>query len=151
MVEAGSKLQAKSVVMCQMTPFVITEEGDIDHFTGSKIENICQADERYFHFLKGQARELEAEKYQSILASVFRALTGSRCRTRRRQVTGILPTLVASESTPASNPEVETAITPPAQSKAEQSESVPEQLVPVPIAEVPMQSMLTTSWEVPTL
>ena len=39
--EAGSKLQAKSLVMCRMTPFVVTKEGDINHFTGGKMENIC--------------------------------------------------------------------------------------------------------------
>ena len=50
--EAGNKLQPKSMVMCQMTLFVITTEGDISHFTGSKMENIYQADERYFNFLK---------------------------------------------------------------------------------------------------
>ena len=35
--ETGNKLQAKSMVMCQMTPFVITKEGDIDHFAGGKM------------------------------------------------------------------------------------------------------------------
>ena len=30
--EAGIKLQAKSMVMCQMTTLVISEEGNIDHF-----------------------------------------------------------------------------------------------------------------------
>ena len=101
------------------------------------MENIYQVDERYFDFPEGQVRELKAEKNQGILASVFRALTGSRCRTRRRQVTGILLTLVTSESTPVSNPEAETATTPLAPSKTEQNESAPEWLVPVPIVEVP--------------
>ena len=60
--EVGGMLQAKSVVMCQMTPLVITEEGDIDHFAGCKVENIYQADEQYFSFPEGQVRELKAEK-----------------------------------------------------------------------------------------
>ena len=32
--EAGNKLTAKSVMLCKMTPSIITEEGDIDYFTG---------------------------------------------------------------------------------------------------------------------
>ena len=44
--EAGNKLQGKSVVMCQMTPFVITKEGNVDYFAGGKMENIYHADER---------------------------------------------------------------------------------------------------------
>ena len=67
------------MVMCQMTPFVITKEGNIDHFTGGKMENIYHVDERYFDFLEEQVKDLKAEKNQNILASMFRALTGSRC------------------------------------------------------------------------
>ena len=62
--EAGNKLQAKSVVMCQMTPFVITEEGNTSHFTGGKMENIYHVDERYFDFVEDQVKELKAEKNQ---------------------------------------------------------------------------------------
>ena len=113
--ETGNKLQAKSVMMCQMTPFVITEEGNIDHFTGGKMENIYNVDERYFDFHEEQVKELKAEKNQSILASIFRVLMGTRCRTRRRQVTGILPMLVTSESTSVSDLEIVTVVTPPAQ------------------------------------
>ena len=59
--EVGGKVQAKAMVMCWMTPFVITEEGDMNHFTGGKKENIYQADEQYFNFLEGQVRKLKAE------------------------------------------------------------------------------------------
>ena len=137
--EVGGKPQAKSVVMCQMTPFVITKEGDGYHFTGGKMENSYPADEQYFNFLEGQVRELKAEKNQSILATVFRVLTGSRYRMRRRQVTAIPPTLVTLESTPTSDPYVGTLMTPPAPSKTEQDETALEQLVPIPIVEIPMQ------------
>ena len=67
---------------------------------------------------------------------MFRALTGSRCRTKRRQVTGILLSLVTSESTPASHPNIEATHMQPTQGKTEQDESVPEQLDPIPIVEV---------------
>ena len=46
--EAGNKLLAKSVMICQITPFVITEEGDINNFTGGKMEAIYQADDQSF-------------------------------------------------------------------------------------------------------
>ena len=42
------------------------------------------------------------ERSQGFITSVYRALTGSRCKTRRRQVNGIPPTPVTTEShTPA--------------------------------------------------
>ena len=62
--EAGIKLQAKSLVMCQMIPFWITKEGDSDHFTGGKMESVYHADKRYFDFLEDQVKELKAEKNQ---------------------------------------------------------------------------------------
>ena len=60
--EAGNKLQAKSMAMCQMTHFVITKEGNVNHFTGGKMENIYHSDERYFDFLEEQVKELKVEK-----------------------------------------------------------------------------------------
>ena len=32
--ESGNKLQPKAMVMCQSLPYIVTEEGDIDHFHG---------------------------------------------------------------------------------------------------------------------
>ena len=136
--ESGNKLQSKSMVTCWITLFIITAEGDIDHFTWSKMENIYQADERYFNSLEGEVRELKEEKNQSILVSAFRALTGSRCRTRRRHVTGIPPTLVTLESTPVSHLKVGATMQ-PTPSKMEQDESVLEQLDPIPTVEVVRQ------------
>ena len=52
---------------------------------------------------------------------------------------GILPMLITSESTPVSDLEVVTAAIPPGLSEAEWIKSAPEQLVPVPVAEVHMQ------------
>ena len=91
---------------------MVTEEGDINHFTGDKMDNIYHADDRYFDFLEEQVKELKAEKNQSFLGNMFRALTGSRHRTRQRQVTGMLPMLITSESTPVTHPDVITALTP---------------------------------------
>ena len=69
--EAGNKLLAKSVMFCKITPFIITEEGDIDSFTGGKMEAIYQANDQFFEFFKGQVKELQAERSQSIITSVF--------------------------------------------------------------------------------
>ena len=57
-----------------MTPFIITKDGDIDNFVGRKVDAIYQADEEYFNFFKEQTRELQAEKSQSIITSVFELL-----------------------------------------------------------------------------
>ena len=53
-----------------------------------------QAADKDFHFLETQVRELDAERNQSVLTSIFRSLTGTRQNARRRQVTSILPMLV---------------------------------------------------------
>ena len=94
--EAGNKLLVKSVMFCRMMPFVITEEGDIDDFAGGKMEAVYQADDQFF---EGQVKELHVEWSQRIIMSVFRALTGSRHKTRRRQMTGIPPMPVMAGST----------------------------------------------------
>ena len=44
--------------------------------------------------LDQQVKELHMERSQGFITSIFRALTSSRNKTRRKQVTGILPTPV---------------------------------------------------------
>ena len=72
--ESGNKLHAKSMVMCKSIPYVITEEGDINHFVGSRMENIYHADDRYSDFLEEQVKELKAEKnfLSNMLKSSYR-------------------------------------------------------------------------------
>ena len=65
--EVGNKLPVRAVIMRKMTPFVITEDGDIGYLVSIKMENIYQAGDQYFEFLENQVRELHAERSQGIL------------------------------------------------------------------------------------
>ena len=56
------------------------------------MEMVYQADDKYFEFLDLQVKELHMERCQGLITSVLMALTGSRHKTRRRQVTDIPPT-----------------------------------------------------------
>ena len=91
---AGNKLPAGSVIKGKLTPFIIPEDGDIDHVGGDKMKMVYKADDKYFKFLNQQVKELHMERSQRFITSMFRALTGSRHKIRRKQVTGIPPTLV---------------------------------------------------------
>ena len=88
---AGSRIPAKSVIVCKQKAFIITEEGDINRFSGEGMGVIYQAADENFIFLETQVRELDAERNQSVLTSIFRSLTGTGQKTRIWQVTGILP------------------------------------------------------------
>ena len=103
------------------------------------MENVYYADERYFNFLEYQVKELNVQKNQIILVSMFQTLTGSRHRTRRRPFMDILPMLITSESTSVSNLEIVNAATPPGSSEAKEIESALEQLVPVSVVEAHTQ------------
>ena len=48
---ADNRSSVGSVMMCNLTPFVITKDGDIDYIGSSKMEMVCQADDEYFEFL----------------------------------------------------------------------------------------------------
>ena len=98
--------------MCNLTAFVITEDSDIDYVGGGKMEMIYQADNWYFEFLEQQVKELHMERSQGFITSVFRALMGSRCKTRRKQVMGItlMPVTIGSYTpvTSATTPTMKT-------------------------------------------
>ena len=46
----GNRLPAGSVILCKLTPFVITEDGDIDYMGGGKMETLYWADDECFEF-----------------------------------------------------------------------------------------------------
>ena len=116
--EAGNKLPAKSVMFCKMTPFVIIEEGVINNFTGGKMETVHQVHNQFLEFFEGQVKELQVERSQSIITSVLHALVGT-------------PTTAADAQAMAAPPT--------------QIETAPELLMPVPVAEVPVQPPMVDS------
>ena len=139
--DAGNKLPVKSVMFFKMPPFVITEEEDTNNFTGGEMEAIHQADDQFFEFFEGQVKKLQMERSHSIITSVFQALRGSRYKTRRMQVTGIPPMPVTmGYATPVTTTDTKTTTVPPIQ-----VEITPEPLIPVPVAEVPMQPPMVDS------
>ena len=112
---------------------------------------IYQATDDDFNFFESQTGEFNAERNQSIMTSIFRTLTGTRYKTRRRQVTGIpqtpitlgaasptvIPSVAAYPGTPVTNtnPCQETskaALDAPAAEELELS--VPETALPVTTA-----------------
>ena len=97
---AGNKVPAGSITMCKLTAFVIMEDSDIDYVGGGKMDMVYQADDQYFKFLYQHVKELHMERSQEFITSIFRALTGSRCKIRRKKVTGILLMLVTMCHTP---------------------------------------------------
>ena len=133
---AGNKLPAGLVIMCKLTPFVTMEDGDINYVRGGKMEMVYQADDKYFEYLNQQVKELHVERSQRFITSMFRALTGSRCKTRRKQVTGIPQTPVTSGShtlaTPIGTPTSKTLV-----EDATQAEFVARQ--PTTLEEEPME------------
>ena len=98
----GNRLLVGSVIVYKLTIFFIMKDGAIDYMGDGKMEMVYWADDEYFEFLYQQVKDLHMERSQGLITSVYRALTGSRYKNRRRQVTGIPPTPVTIElQTPA--------------------------------------------------
>ena len=95
---AGKKIPDRSVICCKKRAFIITKDADINKFVGEEMDVIYQADENV-SFFEAQVRELHAERDQSIITSNFKTLTGTRCKTKRRQVTGVPPMLITLDAT----------------------------------------------------
>ena len=49
---AGSRIPAKSVIVCKQKTFVITKDGHIDRFSGEGMGVIYQATDEDFNFLE---------------------------------------------------------------------------------------------------
>ena len=68
----GNKLPTGLVIMCNLTPFVNMEYGDINYVGGSNMEMVYWADDKYFEFLNQQVKELHMERSQGFITSMFR-------------------------------------------------------------------------------
>ena len=112
----------------------------MNYFTSGKMETVYQADNQCFEFFKGQVRELQVDKSQGFITSVFQALKVIRHKTRRRQVTGTpLMPVTSGSATPVTMPDAQATTASLTQVETAQIESIPEPLIPIPIAEAPMQ------------
>ena len=141
---AGNKLPAGPVIMCKLTAFAITEDSDIDCIGGGKMEMVYQASSQYFEFLNQQVKKLHMERSQGFSTNIFGALTGSRCKTRRKQVTSILSTPVTTGShipaTPIDAPTSKTL-----SEDVTQAELEARPPAPVPLNEEPAEKSSTSS------
>ena len=139
-----NKLPAGSVIMCKLTAFIITEDGHINFVGGGKMEMTYQADDWYLEFFDQQVKELHMERSQWFITNIFRALTGSRCKTRRRQVTGILPMPVTIGShIPATTINAPTSKTP--SENVIQADLIARLSTPVSLNEEPVEESSTSN------
>ena len=71
---AGKRIPVKSAIFCKKRSFIITEDGDINNFTGEERDVIYQATDEDFNYFEAQVRELDAKRNQSIIASILGSL-----------------------------------------------------------------------------
>ena len=135
---AGNKLSVGVVIICKLIAFVIMEDGDIDYLGGGKMEMVYQADDQYFKFFDQQGKELHVERSQGFITSVFRPLTGSRHKTRRKQVTRIPPTPVTIETHTPATP-IDAPSSKVLAEDVTQAGVVARQLTPATLEEEPME------------
>ena len=83
---AGKRIPTKSLIFCKKTAFFIIKDRDINKFLREEMDVISQAADEEFNLFKAKVRELDVERNQSILTSLFMTITGTRCKTRGRQV-----------------------------------------------------------------
>ena len=118
-----------------MTPFIIMEEGTSTTLQVVRWKPPARWMNSTLEYFEGQVRELQAERSQGIITSVFGALMGSRHKTRRRQVTSIPSTPVtAGSATTTTVPDMPVTSTPPTQVNIVLVEPASE--LPEPIAEM---------------
>ena len=108
------------------------------------MEMVYQDDDSYSEFLNQQVKELHMEKSQGFIKSIFRSLAGSRCKTRRKQVTGIQPTPVTigshTPATPTDAPTSKTLV-----EDVTQAELVARQLTLATLEEEPKEEPSTSN------
>ena len=105
---------------------------------------VYQADNQYFEFLNQQVKELHMERSQGFITSVFRAVTGSICKTRRKQVTGILPMPVTIWSHAPATP-IDALTTKTLSKDGTQAEFITRPPSSVPTDEKPMEEPSTNN------
>ena len=84
--EQGYILTKGDVIFCKKQPFVITEEGYIDHYTSGGMDNIFQAPDSEFETLQEKVKKkTKIRASRSFILWMLLSLTGNN-KTIKRQV-----------------------------------------------------------------
>ena len=59
--EQGNILTKRDIIFCKKHPFIITEEGYIDHYISGAMDNIFQAPESEFEVLQEKVKNQKTE------------------------------------------------------------------------------------------
>ena len=81
--EDGNILKA-DVIFCKGHPFIITEDGYIDHYTTGAMDNIFQVPDSEFKVLQQKVKSQKSERNRSFIHKMLLSLTGNH-RTSKRQ------------------------------------------------------------------
>ena len=73
------------VIFCKKHPFIMTEDGCIDHYTTGAMDNIFQAPDSEFEVLQEKVKSQKSERNRSFIGKMLLSLSGN-CRTSKRQI-----------------------------------------------------------------
>ena len=83
--EQSSILTKEDIIFCKKHPFIITEEGYIDHYTSGAMDNIFQAPDSEFETLQEKVENQKSERSRSFIGRMLLSLTDNN-KTTKRQV-----------------------------------------------------------------
>ena len=83
--EQGNILTKGDIFFCKKQPFIIMEEGYIDHYTSGAMDNIFQAPDSELETLQEEVKKQKSERSRSFIGKMLLLLTGNN-KTIKRQV-----------------------------------------------------------------
>ena len=73
----GNILTKGDIIFCKKQPFVVTEEGYIDHYSSGAMDNIFQAPDSEFETLQEKVKFQKSERSRSFIGRMLLSLMGN--------------------------------------------------------------------------
>ena len=85
----GRILIAGDVILCKDCPFIVLEDGSIDHYARGKMNQVYYTMDEELGALEERADQLQAERSIGLVTRLWQTVSGRQRQTHRNQIAGI--------------------------------------------------------------
>ena len=84
----GRILTVEDMILCKDCPFIVLEDGSIDHYTMGKMNQIYHTMDEEWGALEERADELQGERSTGLVTRLWQTVSGRLRQTCRNQIAG---------------------------------------------------------------
>ena len=99
----GRILTVGGVILCKGCPFIVLEDGSIDHYTTGKMNQIYYTTDEELGALEEKGDKLQAERRTGLVTRLWQTVSGRQRQTHRIQIASIDTLVTTNDKSKTTN------------------------------------------------